>query len=145
MNCVPVTISLKAKTKSTHTKTKLYPELIQRSEIRLGGLRFDTKKSGIEMGLPIRSQCHPERLLSFRGIWGYSSRMIDDSKLSKRNDKSFAYSQKHARKTISVGKRKNIVKYKDEVRTIVDHYTSKKCPCIIVIKENKKGGRNKLR
>ena len=80
---------------------------------RWGRLRFDTKKNDIKMGLPIRSQCHPERLLSFREISGYSSRMIDNSKLSEGNDKSFAYSKKHARKTISVGKRKNIVKCKE--------------------------------
>jgi hypothetical protein len=58
----------------------------------LGGLRFETKKNDIGMGLPIRSQCHPEHLSPFREIWGYSSRMIDSSKLSEANDKSFAYS-----------------------------------------------------
>jgi hypothetical protein len=50
--------------------------------------------------------------------------MIDSSKLSKANDKSLAYGQKHARKIISVGKRKNIIKCKDEVLTIVDHYNN---------------------
>jgi hypothetical protein len=109
MNCVPVTISLKAKTKLTHTKTKLYPELIQRSEIRLGGLRFDTKKSGIGMGLAIRCQCHPECLLPFRGVRGYSIRMIDQyTILSKVILQSSVHSQKHARKIASAGK--NIVK-----------------------------------
>jgi hypothetical protein len=39
---------------------------------------------------------------------------------------SFAHSQKHARKTITAGKRKNIVKCKDEdkIQTIVDHYNN---------------------
>jgi hypothetical protein len=52
--------------------------------------------------------------------------MIDKYTLSKGNDKSFAYSQKHARKITSAGKRKNIVKCKDEdkIRKIVDHYNN---------------------
>lgn len=97
--------------------------------------------------------------------------MIDNSKLSKGNDKSFAYSQKHARKTISVGKRKNIVKCKEEVLTIGNKkrqamlgdinletqmanklnsiiedcncYLLKNVRVYLVIKENKKRGRNK--
>jgi hypothetical protein len=46
--------------------------------------------------------------------------------LSKVILQSFAHSQKHARKITSTGKRKNIVKCKDEdkIRTIVDHYNN---------------------
>lgn len=46
--------------------------------------------------------------------------------LSKVILQSFAHSQKHARKITSAGKRKNIVKCKDEdkIRTIVDHYNN---------------------
>jgi CTP synthase (UTP-ammonia lyase) len=46
--------------------------------------------------------------------------------LSKVILQSFAHSQKHARKTTSAGKRKNIVKCKDEdkIRTIVEHYNN---------------------
>jgi hypothetical protein len=46
--------------------------------------------------------------------------------LSKIILQSFAHSQKHARKITSAGKRKNIVKCKDEdkIRTIVDHYNN---------------------
>jgi hypothetical protein len=45
--------------------------------------------------------------------------MIDNSKLSEGNDKSFAYSKRHARKTISVGKRKNIVKCKEALTIVI--------------------------
>jgi hypothetical protein len=53
--------------------------------------------------------------------------MIDQyTILSKVILQSFAHSQKHARKITSAGKRKNIVKCKDEdkIRTIVDHYNN---------------------
>ena len=53
--------------------------------------------------------------------------MIDQyTILSKGKDKSFAHSQKHARKITSVRKRKNIIKCKDEdkIRTIVNHYNN---------------------
>jgi hypothetical protein len=74
------------------------------------------------MGLAIRGQCHPRCLLPFRGIRGYSIRMVDQyTILSEVILQSFAHSQKHASE-----KRKNIVKCKDEdkIRTIVNHYNN---------------------
>ena len=52
--------------------------------------------------------------------------MTDKFTLSKGNDKSFAHSQNYIKKANSAGKRKNIVKCKDEdkLRTIVDHYNN---------------------